>query len=201
MAQFIYLPAQPTTELQSFAAPILHLGNSTVAAPWFGANRWECDVDPVAGGGLGATYLQLRLRFNDGGAFDFDSSFRRLRERLSEATAAARERRQMPGSERGAPGVDLDSVHLDDLPAYEAPGSDYAVLARAAADAPAAALTTQLVGDDSSAVESSPQTAQSSPIDARLPTPTEPPPRYEDVQRESIEHEVERQLRDRGGDA
>lgn len=74
--RLVYIPTKPTPTFQSFAAPILNFHDAHVTAPWFGANQWIAAVQPVTGGGISAQYslLEVKLTFNDGGAFDFHGS-------------------------------------------------------------------------------------------------------------------------------
>lgn len=110
--RIVYLPAQRTRELESFSCPINHLHDTHVAAPFFGANYWTAVVQPVADGGLTSTtaIIELKLTFKEGGAFDFYTLFERVKERFLQALEAARD--------QGRP---MDSVHLQELPPYEAP--------------------------------------------------------------------------------
>lgn len=65
------------------------------------------------------------MTFKDGGAFDFHSSFQRVKETLSHAVEIARESGHLSGAGLGGAGgvggvgVDLEAVHLEQLPAYE----------------------------------------------------------------------------------
>lgn len=63
------------------------------------------------------------MTFKDGGAFDFHSSFERVKETLSHAVEIARESGIISGAGTGggmgAGVVDLEVVHLEQLPAYE----------------------------------------------------------------------------------
>lgn len=64
----------------------------------------------MAGGGIPTQhqYVELKLTFRDGGAFDFHTIFEQIKERLHHAQAMARE--------TGRATVDVD---LEQLPAYE----------------------------------------------------------------------------------
>lgn len=62
------------------------------------------------------------MTFKDGGAFDFHSSFERVKETLSHAVEIARESGHLSGAGAGgvgSVGLDLEAVHLEQLPAYE----------------------------------------------------------------------------------
>lgn len=203
--RIIYLPVSPTPDLQSFAVPILNVQDSRVTAPWFGANKWEAVIQPVLGGGIPGEHaeLEVTMEFKEGGAFDFSSTFERLRERLRQAVDVARENGLATGDGaelgdgRGGgalAGVNLNSVHLDDLPAYEESrqhtvvGSMEPQPSSPPARASVVSSPSPQRGDKSSPLQS--------PQEGTFQPPSEPPPGYEEVQRESIADELERRLRD-----
>jgi hypothetical protein len=160
-------------------------------------------IQPVFGGGIPGQHTQLELvmEFKEGGAFDFSTTFERLKERLKQAIDVARESGLATGdgSEvgdgRGAgalAGVNLDTVHLDDLPAYEeAPQHPVAQ--------PSQAFPSPLLGSPIAAQASSPPVDTTSPLGSpqqgTFEPPSDPPPGYEEVQRDSIATELERRLR------
>lgn len=189
----IYLPASQTPQLQSFAAPILNLHDTHVTAPFFGPNVWTALLQPVAGGGIPPQHaaLELKMTFKDGGAFDFHSKFERIKERLQQAVEMARESGLVTGdgSEAGGArgagglgGVDMGAVHLDELPAYSESGMS----------------VPQQSGDAAAEAPQPPPepTSQRRSPEGTFGPPAEPPPGYEEVQRDSIAEEVERRLRD-----
>ncbi|RYN35092.1 hypothetical protein AA0115_g2105 [Alternaria tenuissima] len=199
--RMIYLPVTPTPQLQSFAVPILNVTDSRVTAPWFGANKWEAIIQPVQGGGIPPQHAELDLvmEFKEGGAFDFASIFERLKERLRQAVEVARESGgDMEDGSRGVGGVNMNNVHLEDLPAYEE--------SRQHARVPEPPLSPPLDGSAfgtggpvfSAPTPSSPQA--SSPLSSprtqqeHFEPPSDPPPGYEEVQRGSIADELERQV-------
>jgi len=130
------------------------------------------------------------MEFKEGGAFDFASIFERLKERLRQAVDVARE------SEPGA-AVNMNNVHLDDLPAYEESGG-HARVPEQSATAPLEESRTNTAQPESmstrtaSAVSNSQGTGSQG---AGFQQPDEPPPGYEEVQRGSIVDELERQAR------
>lgn len=202
----IYLPVNPTPQLQSFAVPILNVTDSRVTAPWFGANKWEAIIQPVQGGGIPPQHseLDLVLEFKEGGAFDFASIFERLKERLRQAIEIARESGgDVQDGTRGVGGVNMNNVHLDDLPAYEESRQH----ARVPDPLPSPPMDNSAVGSMSgvgssvAAPEPSSPPASSSLSSPRtqqehFEPPSDPPPGYEEVQRSSIVDELERQVRD-----
>ncbi|KAF2178306.1 hypothetical protein K469DRAFT_335436 [Zopfia rhizophila CBS 207.26] len=199
----IYLPVSPTPEFQSFAIPILNVIDSRVTAPWFGANKWEATIQPVYGGGVPPQHaeLELSMEFREGGAFDFGTTFERLKERLHQAVDVARESGFVSsdgtesGGGRGAgalAGVNLNSVHLDDLPAYEE--SRQHTILRPSEPLPSPPI------DQDSGIGTSPEipnksSSRTSPRQETFQPPTGPPPGYEEVQRDSVADELERRLR------
>jgi hypothetical protein len=121
------------------------------------------------------------MEFKEGGAFDFSSIFERLKERLRQAVDVARE--SGAGDEDGARGVNMNNVHLDDLPRYEESGQHE----RVGECEPVVAAP----------VPTSPQRASpmASPQAQSLAPPSEAPPGYEEAQRDSVVEELERQAR------
>ncbi|KAI9700053.1 MAG: hypothetical protein M1836_002587 [Candelina mexicana] len=207
----VYLPASPTTSLQSFQAPILNLHDSHVSAPFFGPNVWTAVLQPVPGGGIPPTHavVEIKMTFKEGGAFDFHSNFERIKERLQQAVEMARENGHMDGdgTDRGTggghdplAGISMAAVHLDELPAYEE--------AAGAPSVPAATSTSPMSPTspsaptirDSGIVVSSDDERNAKPSEEPLHSeavrpPTGPPPGYEEVQRDSVAHELEQRLR------
>ncbi|KAG9724702.1 hypothetical protein KCU61_g5960, partial [Aureobasidium melanogenum] len=190
--RLVYLPSTPTPQLQSFAAPLLNTHDSHVAAPWIGPNVWTALVQPVQGGGIPAHVpaLELKFAFKDGGAYDFHSGYERVKERLQQQVDVARQSGylQGDGSEagRGRGGdtlaaVDVANVHLDDLPAYEETGASTSIPQPQASSAPAPAS------------RETPGSPESHAPEVFTP-PAEPPPGYEQVQRETVEDELERRM-------
>ncbi|KIW02009.1 uncharacterized protein PV09_06515 [Verruconis gallopava] len=193
--RLVYLPSVSTPALQSFTAPILNLHDTHVAAPFFGPNVWTGIVQAVPGGNIPPEHpaVELKLTFKDGGAFDFHTTFERIKERLHQAVEVARESGQLVGdgseSNAGRGGgaldaVNLDSVHLDELPAYDA------------ATAPRDMLDNLQSPPPLPTVNGAPQApGQCGPQESFSP-PVEPPPGYETVQNQSVADELERRLRD-----
>ncbi|KAL6712168.1 hypothetical protein ACN47E_000045 [Coniothyrium glycines] len=194
--RLIYLPVSATAAFQSFAVPILNIRDSRVTAPWFGANKWEATIQPVQGGGIPPQHAELDLvmEFKEGGAFDFASIFERLKERLRQAVDVARE----SGSDADtAGGVNMNNVHLEDLPAYEESRSHTRVpdpLPSPPLESPGVqTYATTVAPQPASPQRSSPR---ASPQQVGFQPPSEPPPGYEEVQRNSLVDELERQVRD-----
>lgn len=198
-SQFIYLPVTPTADFQSFAVPILNVSDTRVTAPWFGANKWEAVIQPVFGGGLPADFAELELvmEFKEGGAFDFASTFDRLKDRLRQAVdvagmSAADGAETGDGRGGGAlAGVNLNNVHLEDLPTYEDAPKD----ARVPDPLPSPPPDRESAGTAPASPGENRSSALSSPHQETFEPPNEPPPGYEEVQQSSVADELERRLR------
>lgn len=167
----IYLPAQKTEQFQSFSAPLLNIHDSHVSAPFFGPNVWTAVIQPVPGGGIPATLpaIQLKLTFKEGGAFDYHTNFERIKERLLQAVETSRE--------GGLRTVDLSTVDLEELPAYEGPANGTTYTSQIHPDA----------GSEACPYNGPPPGAETEPLD--------PPPGYEEVQQQSVATELEERLR------
>lgn len=138
------------------------------------------------------------MTFKEGGAFDFNTTFERIKERLQQAVDVARESGMMSGDgtetgrglgEGALAGVNLGTVHLDELPAYDAPGNSSTVPLSANAASPLASRN--------NAADPAPPPPASPPNGANVASnvPSDPPPGYEEVQRDSVADELERRLR------
>jgi hypothetical protein len=192
--QIVYLPSQPSEQLQSFTAPLLNLHDSHVSAPFFGPNVWTAIVQPVSGGGIPPSLpvVELKVTFREGGAFDFHSNFERIRDRLNQAVDHARETGLVTGNgSRSTTGaVDFTNVHLDELPAYEGPS-------HAQPDDNHSIPT--YPGNSNGGVPSHDTPKESPPGEgaetSAFEPPTEPPPGYEEAQQQSVANELENRLR------
>jgi hypothetical protein len=180
----VYLPEKTTAEFKSFAASLLNLHDSHITFPWFGPNAWQALVQPVPGGNIpNSHHVELKLTFKDGGAPDFHSNFERIKERLQQAVDVARADNASgrgPGSTLA--GVDLQSVHLDELPSYTDAGQDRL----APADETAAATVNRTQHEPASPPRPQAQNNADPPAEA--------PPGYEETQQQSIQAELERRL-------
>jgi len=207
----LYIPSSPTPALQSFAASILNLADSHVTTPWFGPNAWTALVRPVQGGGLPSSQsaLELKLTFKDGGAYDFQSRYERVRERLQQAVEVARASGVVQGdgadTGRGAggsalDGVNMGSVHLEELPRYEESSAmrqvEVPAVMASTQQGAVQAESSQEVGGDGPAhdIDERPVRRRASDAEVAFQSPSDPPPSYENVQREVIEDEFSRRL-------
>lgn len=183
--RLVYLPTKPTPEFQSFSAPLLNLHDSHMTMPWFGPNAWQAAVQPVAGGNLPSNNaaIELKLTFSEGGAPDFHSNFERIKERLQQAVEAARDRGVTLNAAGFIGGVNMESVHLDQLPTYEGSRNDR--VAPAPIELPREAVAEIAVPTP---VRPATQTQ------ASFIPPPEAPPGYEETQQRSLQEELDRRL-------
>lgn len=185
-AQVVYLPEKPTEELKSFSAPLLNLHDTHVTVPWFGPNAWQAALQPVPGGNIPATQasIELKLTFKEGGAPGFHSNFERIKERLQQVVSIARENNLTGGRQDSALGnLNLDTVHLDELPTYQESGHDRIAPDHAAE--PADLLESP--GGFSPVVTQERSSAEIQP-------PPDAPPGYEETQQQSLQAELDRRL-------
>jgi hypothetical protein len=193
--QIVYLPTSPTPELQSFSAPILNLQDTYVRAPIFGANCWNALIRPVAGGGIPPHYpaVELRMTFREGGAFDYHTTFERIKEHLRHAIQIARDQGRNIGSVGALSGADLAGVHLEQLPAYE-PSQQATGVEPGEDQVPVSPV--HPVGRDSSiaGLRSQPRSEEVStpPVEP----PNEPPPGYEEAQVQAVGIDLDQRLRE-----
>ncbi|KAI8048998.1 hypothetical protein BDF22DRAFT_623418 [Syncephalis plumigaleata] len=79
--RIIYLPRPSLVGFHSLAMPLLNINQGKLTQPWFNANYYSCIVEPVYQGGLPAP-SHVKLYFTEGGAFEFTTIYRQLRERM-----------------------------------------------------------------------------------------------------------------------
>ncbi|KAK9468955.1 hypothetical protein V1512DRAFT_258292 [Lipomyces arxii] len=81
--RLVCLPQSNSTSFDSFAVSYKHIHDCHVTQPWFGPNYWSAIIIPVAEGGLPqGVPFELKLTFNDGGAFEFQTAFEHMRQAL-----------------------------------------------------------------------------------------------------------------------
>ncbi|KAI4148463.1 MAG: hypothetical protein L6R39_002783 [Caloplaca ligustica] len=175
----------------------MNLQDTRVDAPFFGANSWTGILKPVSGGGIPPhhAYVKLSMTFKDGGAFDFASTYERIKETMAQAVEVARD--------NGRQGPDLSDINLEQLPAYEEVGTTLSsgpppplqqpspVSPLATARAPQRDSGVVLSSDD----ERNPKPPAAPASDQQYPPPNEPPPGYEEVQQNSIADSLEQRVR------
>ena len=150
----------------------------------------------MPGGNIPSSHssIELKLTFNEGGAPDFHNSFERIRERLQQAlevSGVARRPNEMYGA------VNLEAVHLDQLPSYEDSGHDIVAPDPAPAPNTINGHSTGQRNAPNVVADATSRPAESLPNssgEGRFDTPTDAPPGYEEVQANSIQAGFERQL-------
>lgn len=111
-------------------------------------------------------FVELTMTFREGGAYDYDATFRMIKERLQQAYDVARENGQLRG---GMADANMANVDLEQLPAY-APNDGPSVPPNGISEgAPAAAHSPVSNGVGSDVGSQEPEA---------LSTPDEPPPDY-----------------------
>jgi len=168
-----------------------------VSAPFFGPNVWTGILKPVTGGGIPArhAFVEMKLTFKDGGAFDFHSIYERIRESLTQAMEIAREAGNT---------VDPSNVHLEQLPAYEDVNQGGALTSFAQQHqaplivpliAPTPIRPTQTTGPiPANYAAPSPTPLEPQGLQQNL-EPDEPPPGYEEAQSTNVMNSVEDSIR------
>ncbi|KPI43190.1 uncharacterized protein AB675_6827 [Cyphellophora attinorum] len=195
--RIVYIPEKPSPEFRSFSASLLNLHDTHISFPWFGPNMWMALVEPVPGGNIPQSHhIELKLTFKEGGAPDYHSSFERIKERLQQAVESARESNLTSGRQDGLSGVNMDAVHLDELPSYENSGNDQMAPVNAVSAEEAAAETA--AAEARWAEQARPSETISSQPEPRpvAATTSDGPPGYEEAQQQSLVDEVNRRLAD-----
>ena len=137
--------------------------------------------------------IELKFTFKDGGAPDFHSNFERIKERLQQAMEIARESNATgSGQAGGFSGVNMDAVHLDELPSYENSGNDRV------APPPSEPQGVQ-AGNIMHEPVPAPATGRGQALEAQsrrgtVEPPSDAPPGYEETQQQSVQNELERGL-------
>lgn len=147
----------------------------------------------MTGGGIPPqhAFVKLKMTFKEGGAFDFSSTYERIKESLSQASEVARE--------SGRP-IDLSNVDLEQLPAYEevAPSPTIAstpTIQRPTPITPTSASRPTLRSNDVADSERDRKAQANNESSGQLPPPNEPPPGYDEVQQSSIADNLEASIR------
>ena len=114
------------------------------------------------------------MTFKDGGAYDFHTNFERIKERLQQVI----ENEQDGRARNALGGVNYTSVHLEELPVYEGPGSGMPIQREEIEHSPLSpSRDTGLSRGDG------------------LGPPNEPPPGYEEVEQQSVANDLEDRIR------
>ena len=174
-------------------APIQNLKDTRISAPFFGPNVWTGILKPVTGGGVPAhcAFVEIKMTFKEGGAFDFHSTFERVRDSLLQA---------MESAEASGQDFDPEHVHLDQLPAYDEVSAGLSAGPLGGRADPASVAPAPIRAPPTGAAPASSRPAQSSRAgDTALPEqfepPNEPPPGYEEAQSSGVRDRMEENVR------
>ena len=131
------------------------------------------------------------MTFKEGGAFDFSSTYERIKEQLTQALEVARE------SGRGASGG-LPAADLEQLPAYEETGTSTPLPPPSAAQPPSSTPNTSQASTrevEQPAMSIDEPNDQVEPTQEPYPPPNEPPPGYEETQASTVASDLEDNIR------
>ncbi|KAJ2685359.1 hypothetical protein IWW39_004326 [Coemansia spiralis] len=123
--RIVFLPKTTTYEnstntdgVNSFTIPHANLRDSKFVQPLFGANRFEAQTVPLAGGqGNIPPHAALIMSFNEGGGFDFAAIARKIAERMSETGTIPPHEEELPGYD-GPPPFSSSAHAEDSAPSY-----------------------------------------------------------------------------------
>ncbi|KAL8793593.1 MAG: hypothetical protein Q9195_003856 [Heterodermia aff. obscurata] len=189
--QLVYLPVASTPRFQSFSAPILNLQDTHVTAPFFGANVFAGILRPVPGGNIPPhhAFVEIKMTFKEGGAFDFSSTYERIKEQMAQALDIARE-----SGRAGAGG--LPAADLEQLPAYEENGTSSSLPPLATAQASInTPIASHAPAQDATHAEPVDESQVNAEINQEYPPPDEPPPGYEETQAGTVARDLEENIR------
>jgi hypothetical protein len=130
------------------------------------------------------------MTFREGGAYDYDTIFRQIKERLQQAYDVARESGQL---QAGTAGVNMANVDLEQLPAYEPSDGPQPTRAADREQSSSPSPTQSAVRDSAVSGMTSPM---QKPEDESFTTPSEPPPDYEETQVQAVGQNLEDRLRE-----
>ena len=129
------------------------------------------------------------MTFKEGGAFDFSSTYERIKEQMTQALDIARESGRTGGG--GLPAADLEQ-----LPAYEESGTNPplppSVATQPSSNTPNTSQAPAQDATNAAPVDESNMDAQAN---QDYPPPNEPPPGYEETQAGTVASDLEENIR------
>jgi WW domain-binding protein 2 len=131
--------------------------------------------------------------FREGGAFDYHTTFERIKEHLHHAIQIARDQGRNIGSVGALSGADLAGVHLEQLPAYEP--SQQAPGVEPAEDQVPVSPVHPAGRDNVGGLRSQPRPEEEVSTPPVEP-PNEPPPGYEEAQVQAVGIDLDQRLRE-----
>jgi len=168
-----------------------------VTAPFFGANVFAGELRPVPGGNIPAHHalVVIKMTFKEGGAFDFSTTYERLKEQMLQALSIARE----DGGTRGPGTGGLPNANLEQLPAYEESGTSPLPPSNVAPPQ-AITLSPTPTAPESTIEPTNEPAVKLEPLQQSYPPPNEPPPGYEETQAATVARDMEENIRRMTGD-
>jgi len=168
-----------------------------VTAPFFGANVFAGELRPVSGGNIPAHHalVDIKMTFKEGGAFDFSTTYERLKEQMLQALSIARE----DGGARGSGTGGLPNANLEQLPAYEESGTSPLPPSNLALPQASTLSPTATAPEPSIDPTNEPGVKPEPPQESH-PPPNEPPPGYEETQAATVARDLEENMRRMGED-
>ena len=124
------------------------------------------------------------MTFKEGGAFDFSSTYERIKEQMAQALDIARE-----SGRAGAGG--LPAADLEQLPAYEENGTS-SPLPQPSSNTP---IASQATAQDAAHVAPVDESNVNAEANQDYPPPNEPPPGYEETQASTVASDLEENIR------
>ena len=156
---------------------------------------WYGVLQPVTGGGIPAhhAFVKLKMTFKEGGAFDFSSTYERIKESLVQAVETARESGRT---------VNLADTDLEQLPAYEEVGAGGGIafsgpppsIQRPIPISPARTSRPPLIDSEVISPTNNPKPSANGSSN-HFPPPDGPPPGYEETQQSTIANSLEESVR------
>ena len=135
------------------------------------------------------------MTFKEGGAFDFSTTYERIKERMTQSLSVARETGAIPSSGVGG----LPHADLEQLPAYEENGGD-SVVPLDVASPSSNTLQAPATAHEPSTEPTAEPTIKPEPPQDSYPPPNEPPPGYEETQAASVARDMEENIRRLSGE-
>lgn len=166
-----------------------------VTAPFFGANVFAGELRPVPGGNIPAHHVlvDIKMTFKEGGAFDFSTTYERLKEQTLQALSIAREDGGARGSGRGG----LPNANLEQLPAYEESGTS-PLPPPNITPPPASTISPAATASEPTIEPTVEPGVKPEPLQESYPPPNEPPPGYEETQAATVARDLEENIRRMG---
>lgn len=147
----------------------------------------------------GHSSIEIKFTFKEGGATDFHSHFERIKERFQQAVEAAQGDGLNGSRNAHFTTVNLDSVHLDQLPTYEASGHDRMAPLQQVEPETGFRPSAEQSFDPTILNHQTPAADATTAHDRDSGAPhVGEPPGYEETQQQSVQEALERRLMEQG---